>query len=727
MRRPWIAALTIVLAMSAAAAADTPAQQQTERPRAKYVTPDFGNAYTFTEAITKKLGVLVSVTPEANVMFKNLKASVTAVAVGNSIDGAKLEHFTAALLSPAQATPQIMITTDEAALTPGVYTVTVEIAQDPQKPAALSPPKKAKASDPEPAVPLPQRLALQLTMPAAEVKAPSAQTIDLVRYCFRCPADRYPVLHVQESGNHIGLTAEVRQNDKMTATDGSVIDATIRSVRAIPIKRNQVGDIPLMIENEGELPLGKASTTVAITSNELAASIQVPYEIRVRLAEWLLLPAILAGLGFGFLLRVLLKGLIERDTAMVSAYDLLQAIKSAAGRERDGVFRKNVDKVRGDIVEALTGDAATITAAVTAGKAALDEAKKDLVKRLDDLANDVARMESMTKAADKFMATIAGALRRADQRLASVRSKLTQRDAAAGSAELAALKDDLASDVKTAAADWAAELQNAIARIQQFPPLPPPYPALLKTAVEQLAAKVNIIAGQSLEAMLDAINDAQFLALHAIEIPIFTPLAGYGASVAQELGDRGSAIEKAAQVLEQALAGDEPHTPAPSVEALDKLLQKMRDTIVAVAKLGPDEQRGAINELVTAGKYLEAAASISAGEIVAEKAIAQGAVPMLASEQAAAQPWWGVVVSAPPGAAAMTEDWVSAGKWSRLSLAVARALNSFSIAVLLALVGFAFLLPTFDGTLRGILTAFFWGYASDFSADAITTAAKQVK
>jgi len=45
--------------------------------------------------------------------------------------------------------------------------------------------------------------------------------------------------------------------------------------------------------------------------------------------------------------------------------------------------------------------------------------------------------------------------------------------------------------------------------------------------------------------------------------------------------------------------------------------------------------------------------------------------------------------------------------------------------ILLALAGFAFLYPGFDGTLRGLLTAFFWGYASDFSAEAITQAAKQ--
>jgi len=48
-----------------------------------------------------------------------------------------------------------------------------------------------------------------------------------------------------------------------------------------------------------------------------------------------------------------------------------------------------------------------------------------------------------------------------------------------------------------------------------------------------------------------------------------------------------------------------------------------------------------------------------------------------------------------------------------------------AIAVLLSLAGFAFLYPGFDGTLRGLLTAFFWGYASDFSAEAITQAARQ--
>lgn len=37
------------------------------------------------------------------------------------------------------------------------------------------------------------------------------------------------------------------------------------------------------------------------------------------------------------------------------------------------------------------------------------------------------------------------------------------------------------------------------------------------------------------------------------------------------------------------------------------------------------------------------------------------------------------------------------------------------------------LLPTFDGTWQGVLTALFWGYADDISVDALTDAAKKVK
>jgi hypothetical protein len=76
------------------------------------------------------------------------------------------------------------------------------------------------------------------------------------------------------------------------------------------------------------------------------------------------------------------------------------------------------------------------------------------------------------------------------------------------------------------------------------------------------------------------------------------------------------------------------------------------------------------------------------------------------------------VVLAMPGASYDPIAIAAARTWRQI--VIAKAAQSLGISLLLALAGLLALTPGFDGTWRGLLAAFFWGYASDISADALT-------
>jgi hypothetical protein len=707
--------------------------------RATYVKPDFGNAYTLaTNPLatkppapgatpkpvpppeTRRLATTIPVTPEKGVPFDALTANVTAVAIGAFYDPDLLAEFHAAAKVPKGGTPQIEISAEGPYLPSGVYNVTIEISLDPGKAPAATPPANASTKEAEP--PLPQRLTLQLTIPAGELKPLTAQTID--RVLLACPWCRAvtapPVLRVTESTNRTMLTGvTARQSDKLVATNGTTIDATIHSTEPVSIRAGQVGDLPLTIDGAEQLPLGKASTTVSVTANELTTPVLVPFEIRVRLHPWLLLPAILLGVAFGILLRVLLKNFIERGTVQVKAYELIETMRAAARRESDPLFLEAVAVARIDVTDALEGDVAAVTAAVTAGKAALQSARTTLQSRLDTLAASIAALRELTESAGQFPGDVATALTEAGKQIAGVEALWTARNASEGTTALEGINQRLARNVSAAAADWRIALRRALAETRQLPPLPEPQGGMLTTAATALSVKLEAIPvdNANVATILNGVHAASFQALHDIERGVLEPLAEYGETVAERIeriGRNAEAVRKAARALRQSIDADVATTLGAPIRALGSLLTTMREKILAAT---PDEHQQDAQTLLGEGKYEEAAATSAGG---GASAVAQSAIPPLTPESEAAPPWRAAI--APSVAAAAGGPAASAGTWLRWQLALARALNSLGIAILLALAGLVFLYPTFDGTVQGLLTAFFWGYASDFSAEAIKTA-----
>jgi hypothetical protein len=460
-----------------------------------------------------------------------------------------------------------------------------------------------------------------------------------------------------------------------------------------------------------------------VTENELAAPVIAPFEIRVRLDPWLLFPAIVLGFLLGFLLRVLLKRFIDHGVAQSSGYEVIEKIKGYELQESDAIFLTAAANARTTIAEAFDADSATLTAAIASAAAAVQTARVDLQVRLDTLAEAINDTRKITKATN-FPDEIDAVLRTADDELEAVEALLAARNAARGTAEIVDLKERMAAGVADAAADWRTEVRNALAGIDSLPPRPTRWAATLATGAKNLGTTLDTMLSDTtnVKAMLDGVNTARFQALHDVARGAIEPNAEYAESVAEEFENTpavAQTIRDAARALRDAIANDRALILKEPIRALDALLTAMRTATLGAA---PAEHRDSILALLDEGKYEEAARAATTGE--GASAEAEGAAPEPRSESRSPEPWQATFEAS---AASPQIDIATGGgrMLLRWKLAMARALNSVGIGILLALAGFAFLYPGFDGTLRGLLAAFFWGYASDFSAEAITQAAKK--
>src|SRR5262249_36124857 len=128
MRRMLMLCGAAALLCAAVVAAEEP-------KRANYMTLDFGNAYTIAERAAGGLGAFVAVTPQPGVDPAKLRVSLVAVAFGGSFDGSLLGNFHPHDTIESEGTPRIVIDVDR--VSPGAYTVTLDVAGAPP-----APPKK---------------------------------------------------------------------------------------------------------------------------------------------------------------------------------------------------------------------------------------------------------------------------------------------------------------------------------------------------------------------------------------------------------------------------------------------------------------------------------------------------------------------------------------------------------------------------------------------------------
>ena len=583
---------------------------------------------------------------------------------------------------PEGSTLALLITSKCAALPPATYDVTV----------ALTAAEKQ------------QRLIFQVTRAAGELRPLVTQMVRRVDSLRNVTTEPAALTLMETSGRTPLTNISVTRVDPMTGNDGP-IGGDIQFEHG---NTDRDGNAKLVLNLVGNFPFGKAKTIVAIKANELTTPVYVAYEIQNLLHWWLLFPAIFVGLVLGYFTRTVLKRFLDGRSARIAALDLLEKLKRERARSNDQAFDRTVDQLMTQMEADLDGPAGQLAASVTKIDASFNTAYNDLQQRIVETNRAIDTASTNLPASLDFPVAIVDDLKTAEAAFSKAHALANNGDPTAANAALATATNTLKQDIDDAAASWRIDVQQSIET-----PIQNPLPANLGASFASAIATINaqlaaLVAVQGTDAatILSAVRRVRFTIRHDLMEGVVDGLIADAVATINTLKQKGAPTlksEAALKAFQLAIQNDVDTTLEPFISTLDPLLAALAADKAAAAAIPP--------------LPLAAAGGVAGADFAAASATALLPVELMRADSR-------VFVSA---SAAQYNPISVARKRTLVEIAAAQ-LASFVIASIgITIAGMLFLLPTFDGTWRGLLAAVFWGYAGDISVDALTDAAKKVK
>jgi hypothetical protein len=698
----------------------------------KYLSVENGTTYALS-ARDKALSARVPVRPEPKIALADLEVTVADVIVEGRHDPGLIACITPAEEFDGPGTPAIVLRVTCDHRRPDDYDVTVAVARARASAGSASAARQEEVQSPNPgeaaaALPAVQKIGLKLTRPVPALRAIAGQSVEQIVLWPGTTIRLAPSsLIISETSNRtLPVTFTATQVDTPTI-DGRPVPGKLQFASATT---DAQGHAELRLSVPERFPLGKAKTTVEIRSEDIAAPIYVAFDIATKLHVVYALAAIVAGLLLGFLTRTILKTWVDRGTAKIAALDLLEKMRTARDRWHAAGFRNAVDKLITTLEGDLAGaDAAALKSAVTTTDAAFAVASAELQTRVAAVLASIETSAALTGSPSQFPQSVAAALTDASGAFASARLKVVGGDVDAGERAAQAALATLGPAVENAAADWRTSVQSALATLGGLAPLPPSLQPVLRTAVAGIAEQIAKLPAPSrapnVATILEALHAIRFLGVHDLTQRVLTPMTILAADAIKVLRGAGASaptVEAANRALARAIEADTDTTLAEPARVAGDLLKALQKDIAAAAAAA------GVNVAVdlAAGGYVEAAAKVA------------GAGRLAAGSPVTSQPAAGAATTTLPpltlparllpAVPVATREPVEVERARTFREIAAAKAGQFAIAAAgILAVGALALVPTFDGTWRGVLTAFLWGYAGDISVDALTDAAKKVK
>jgi hypothetical protein len=715
------AAVAVLFVAATADAADT-----------VYLKPLF-TAATLAPTPQHGLGVGVPVTIEPAkppIDFTALRVDTADVMASGGVHPLALKScFIVSKATPSQTSKELDVTTDPSeictmALHPGLYVVTIAVT-----PIIGA----AKPGTPEPAT---QLLPLQLTVPTAEMRPLVAQTVEQVWYWpWKTPETRSATLRLFNTSRTSSLgPVTVMQADPSVADDGEINEhLEFKTKPCLGPATN--AEIPITLT--GLFPKGKTKTTVQISAPQLASNVYVAYEIRARFHPWLVVPAIFVGLCLGFLIRVVLTRIIARNNARIAALDTVKKIEGARGRSADKTFREETTVIVNDLRAAIAdrGAEAKLPEATTDAETKLAAAVHALQTRLSEVMGAIEALSQQLGSTARLPESVATIVEESRSAIDDLKKEVYRGDASGATEDLDRLREKIVQRAGDAAADWRNEVREALNALERQPAEGPKFPAgfttLLANQLLTVRNQLSLIqAGTQpppeLSALLASVANARYSVETEMNRQVLAQLAAYADSIAKILAAAqkdAQPIADAAQKLRNAIADDSSAKLTAPVEATGELLDVMRATI---SSLAPESMREKLAETMDKGEYKKAAQAVASGQGVALGG-AEAAATMVAVEAPAVVAQSAVFRLLPPPPVAVEIPFATQRLISWAELLLSKATQFVVTTLGVTLIGAIALVPTFDGTWRGLALAFFWGYAGDFTADALTDAARKLR
>jgi hypothetical protein len=572
--------------------------------------------------------------------------------------------------------------------------------------------------------PLAPRISLQIVIPAAKLLVPTKLVVERTTR-FGGVMTRPESFEFRETGRQSGIqTLSFSTYDLVAPEDvtGRVLvdlvgpglncaeaTQTPQHVAAQPHAVCADKAANASIKLAGDFPLGTASGQLRLSAPELADTVSIPLEIKSRLSLQFLFLAIVLGITLSWWVKVVLHGIIERNTARANAASLLQRVYSDVAAFQDETFEKAVvDEIADLENKRKSSDVAAIDQARTALDKAWRDALQDLDRRRLDFGVQAAAFKELLTRAWVLAAPLMARLVEANAGLAAANDLQVKGNVAGGTARLLDVRTTLAKQLHEEGRTWQQQSRAFVDSVVGH--LQGPFATIsvaLKAAVDNARAELPVfdnvptrVDPSTIESLLQRLHREY---RHATEV-----------SATAE-----SRLESAFTT-----ASANPATPDQWKSVRDEL-----DALKGVLSRGADEPEKATSDVAAGLDRLRKTWE----QALAQAGVAGGGV-LLGS---GAQPPIDAVVLATasmPGRAAFAIVMGDSTSGGRLAAEIqdaesrvwwAKLQQSLIVGLLFVVWAFSTYSATFNGTLAGLTTVFFSAFSVDVAVDSLLTKMKR--
>ena len=320
-----------------------------------------------------KLTLRIPISIRSGVRTKDLYAEITDVNLPGRRELGLFERFSARVEGARKGRgPAVLLDVDaREALPAGRYRVRIRVRR--KKPAA----------------PRARFVVVDVDIAAATVKQPDVVKIRRTVGLGGSEEDAGATLVLRESSLRSRIvSADVTAGAAATG-DGAQADGSVTQVdqaKELP----PGGRIEVPVTASGEFPIGTASGKLTVDAPELAAPVEIDYQVLSERSEKVLWLLLFAGVLLGYLTKVLLARWIEKQAAKGDANEVLAKIARSAKLHPDREFQESLRTLYADLELKLDGDATALSAAAGKARTDLKDAEDALATRAAAAAGKLA-------------------------------------------------------------------------------------------------------------------------------------------------------------------------------------------------------------------------------------------------------------------------------------------------------------------------------------------------
>jgi hypothetical protein len=491
---------------------------------------------------------------------------------------------------------------------------------------------------------------------------------------------------------------------------------------------------------QGQFPLGRLEGVANLTGDQIKEPLPIKISIRTRRSFVWLVVAVVAGLGFGFIMKTLLANYLELRRACAEGQLLLAEAKRQLLLYPDEILAQALkDNVPSLEAALLLRDKNVIIEKAKLVRVSLPAALETLRKKQQETLDEIDMVRKSIAQSRELPEKMAGVVLTATEGIRAA-AALVEVSVAKAVAKLEESKAELVAKLQDEIGPWKDSFSRRLKELQDEKSLLLPLQVGRDVSARatqiakdlENAVDAGSVTADSAGVQLDHVDRLRRQTRYGLLNPIPEYLGSVVEAVLRQLDSLLSSTPKASVDVRSALQAAQNALVAGTVEGrLREACSVAREQTMADAKT--------IQALVDARDYLGAAASLRPAERkgAAPRDVLLSARDVVAGStgvEVAAAPLVEIPPAAPRRVGASPAVPAASFEEVRLSLtrtlteiAIAEVIQTVAVGILFGLVAYATYAEQYVGTPKELIGIFFWAFGTDLTVAKLLEAGKGLK